>query len=240
MQESRLFPFRRKRQCASNFEQIIRERACFPCVLFPAAGVPQVLLQDDPVAKRGARVFPEEGAEACHERGRVGERHGRIVRAPIGIYRTTREGKFRYANLAFARMLGYASVAEILPLDIPTEVYYEPADRERALEEYRRRGELHGFEVRLRRKDGAPLWVRFDMRLVPGAAPGSFELEGFVHDTSESRRAEAEVAKSELYYRSLIEHALDLTAVLAPDGTVLFVSPSVERLLGVRPDDAKG
>ncbi len=285
-----------------------------------------------------------------------------VERAPIGIYRATRAGRFLYANTALARMLGYASAAEVLLLDIPTQLYFEPTDRLRLLEEYKRHGELHGYEVRLRRKDGSPLWVRIDTRLVPGEEPGAMELEGFVHDISESKRAEEELrklsraveyspasvvitdlkgnieyvnpmftritgyareevigqnprvlksgesppeayaalwdaithgrewhgefhnrrkdgtlfwefasispvvasdgnathfvaikeditarkeaasalAKSELYYRSLIEHALDLTAVLAPDGRVLFASPSVERLLGIRPDDAKG
>jgi nitrogen fixation negative regulator NifL len=285
-----------------------------------------------------------------------------IERASIGIYRTTREGRFLYANAAYARMLGYASAEEILKLDIRTQVYYDPADRERVLDEFRRLGELNAFEVRLRRKDGTPLWVRFDMRRATGDAPDSTEMEGFVNDISASKRveeelrklsravehspasivitnltgaieyvnptfsrvtgytreeaigqnprilksgemppeayramwdaithgqdwhgefhnrrkdgtlywefasispivdasgltthyvaikeditarkeAEAALARSELYYRSLIEHALDLTAVLAPNGEVLFVSGSVERLLGIRPEDGKG
>ncbi len=296
----------------------------------------------------------------------VGISDGRAIalidRAPVGIYRTTREGRFLYTNAAFARMLGYAGTNEVLPLDIQSQVYYDPADRNRLVEEYRRHGDLNGYDVRLRRKDGSPLWVRVEMHGVAGEAPGSFEMEGFVHDISESRRneeelrklsraveqgpasvvitdldgkieyvnpaftrvtgysreealgqnprilksgesppevyralwdaitrgrewrgefhnrrkdgtlywelasispiadadgrtthfiavkedisarkeSEATLAKSELYYRSLIEHSLDLTAVLAPDGTVLFVSPSVERLLGIRPGDARG
>ncbi len=285
-----------------------------------------------------------------------------VERAPIGIYRTTRAGRFLYANAAFARMLGYERVEDLLALDIPTQVYFEPSDRDRLLEEYRLRGELHGYDVRLRRRDGTPRWARVEMKLVPGETPGTTEMEGFVLDVSESKRveeelrklsravehspasvvitdlkgnieyvnpaftritgyareevigrnprilksgespprayedlweaithgrewhgefhnrrkdgslywelasispvadaerrtthfiavkedvtarkeAEAALAKSELYYRSLIEHALDLTAVLAPDGTVLFVSESSERLLGIRPDDIRG
>ena len=285
-----------------------------------------------------------------------------VERAPIGIYRTTREGRFLYANAAYARMLGYASVEEILKLDVPTQIYYDPADRDRVLDEFRRLGELNALEVRLRRKDGTPLWVRFDMRRAAGDAPDPVEMEGFVQDISASKlveeelrklsravehspacivitdltgaieyvnptfsrvtgytreeaigqnprilksgemppeayramwdaithgqdwhgefhnrrkdgtlywefasispildaaglpthfvaikeditarkEAEAALARSELYYRSLIEHALDLTAVLAPDGEVLFVSGSVERLLGIRPEDGKG
>ena len=285
-----------------------------------------------------------------------------VERAPIGIYRTTRGGRFLYANAAYVRMLGYSSLEEVLALDLATQVYFDPAARSRVLAEYARHGELHGYEVRLKRKDGSPVWVRFDMARPAGQGTDSEEMEGFVTDISGSKRAEedlrklsravehspasvvitdtkgtieyvnpaftrvtgyareevigqnprilksgesppetyaalwdaithgrewhgefhnrrkdgtlywefasispivdadgctthfiavkedmtsrkeaeAALGKSELYYRSLIEHALDLTAVLAPDGTLLFVSGSSERLLGIRPEDARG
>jgi two-component system cell cycle sensor histidine kinase/response regulator CckA len=285
-----------------------------------------------------------------------------IERAPIGIYRTTREGRYLWVNLALAQILGYDTVEEVLPLDLATQVYFDPDDRTRILAEYRQKGEVVGRELRLRRRDGSPIWVRADMRRAAGTGPGAEELEGFVHEISASKRvedelrklsravehspasivitdltgaieyvnptfsrvtgytreeaigqnprilksgesppeayrgmwdaithgqdwhgefhnkrkdgtlywefasispiadasgrtthfvaikeditarkeAEAALAKSELYYRSLIEHAVDLTAVIAPDGTLRFVSPSVERLLGFRPESYLG
>ena len=54
--------------------------------------------------------------------------------------------------------------------------------------------------------------------------------------------AEAEEALrlSEARFRALVQHAADVIAVLAPDGTVRYVSPAVERVLGYPPGDVVG
>ncbi len=45
---------------------------------------------------------------------------------------------------------------------------------------------------------------------------------------------------TELRYRSLIENALDLITVVSGDGEIMFESPSVEVILGYRPDELVG
>ncbi|MGQ0823501.1 MAG: PAS domain S-box protein [Actinomycetota bacterium] len=59
-------------------------------------------------------------------------------------------------------------------------------------------------------------------------------------DVSERRTIEAKVASAAAWFQSLVQHAPDLLAVLNGDGTVKYVSPSVERLLGRRPEDLIG
>ena len=52
-------------------------------------------------------------------------------------------------------------------------------------------------------------------------------------DNRDGRRsAEEALAKSELYFRSLIEYSLDIVAVIAPGGELRYASPSGERILG--------
>jgi PAS domain S-box-containing protein len=41
-------------------------------------------------------------------------------------------------------------------------------------------------------------------------------------------------------FRALIEHAADIVAVLGPDGSISYISPAVERLLGHRPEELIG
>lgn len=50
--------------------------------------------------------------------------------ALIGIYRTSAEGRIVNANPAFAQILGYDSVEELYSLDLATDVYVKPADRD--------------------------------------------------------------------------------------------------------------
>jgi PAS domain S-box-containing protein len=53
-------------------------------------------------------------------------------------------------------------------------------------------------------------------------------------------RTRKRLAEQETRFRSLIENALDVIAVLRPDGVILFLSPSSERVLGYPPDEMIG
>ncbi len=52
--------------------------------------------------------------------------------------------------------------------------------------------------------------------------------------------AEKTLKESEEYFRSLIENTLDIITVLDNKGIILFESPSVEKLLGYKPEDLVG
>ncbi len=56
----------------------------------------------------------------------------------------------------------------------------------------------------------------------------------------ERKEAERRVRQQEEYFRSLIENSSDAIAIMDADGTILYESPSVERILGYRPDELVG
>jgi diguanylate cyclase (GGDEF)-like protein/PAS domain S-box-containing protein len=53
-------------------------------------------------------------------------------------------------------------------------------------------------------------------------------------------RAEKALRKSEQQFRSLIENALDIIMGIGPDGALRYVSPSVQRTLGYKPEELVG
>src|SRR5918998_2193148 len=55
----------------------------------------------------------------------------------------------------------------------------------------------------------------------------------------EFRRA-AGMSRSERWFRSLVQNASDIVAILIPDGALRYVSPAVERTLGYRPEELVG
>ena len=59
-------------------------------------------------------------------------------------------------------------------------------------------------------------------------------------DRAMRRNAEEALRNNERRFRSLIEHASDITTVIDQQGTILYQSPSVERVLGYRPEDLIG
>jgi two-component system cell cycle sensor histidine kinase/response regulator CckA len=56
----------------------------------------------------------------------------------------------------------------------------------------------------------------------------------------ERQRATAALEHSEALFRSLVENAIDIVAVLDHAGRFLYVSPSAERILGYKPEQLKG
>lgn len=54
------------------------------------------------------------------------------------------------------------------------------------------------------------------------------------------KRAEAELIRREKYFRALTENSLDILSILSRDGTFLYSSPSVNHVLGYRPEELAG
>lgn len=66
------------------------------------------------------------------------------------------------------------------------------------------------------------------------------DLLSLALETGERKKAEAELRRSEEYYRSLIENALDVVTIIDAGGVVRYESPSVERVLGYKTDELVG
>jgi two-component system cell cycle sensor histidine kinase/response regulator CckA len=75
--------------------------------------------------------------------------------------------------------------------------------------------------------------------LVKGGVDGDLLVRSIRYATERGRAVEA-LERREEHYRSLIEHSLDLISILNVDGTIRYVSPSHERILGHRLDDLVG
>ena len=74
-----------------------------------------------------------------------------------GIYRSTVNKGLVYANEAFAKIFGYASVEEVKKADI-IRFYHDNSDRSKFLAMMEKKGAVKNFEVRLKRKNGALFW----------------------------------------------------------------------------------
>ena len=64
-----------------------------------------------------------------------------------------------------------------------------------------------------------------------------------VQETEERARlrlAEAELVRREKYFRTLTENSLDVLCILNRAGNLVYVSPSIERVLGFKPEQMRG
>jgi len=113
-----------------------------------------------------------------------------VQTAVYGIYRSSLEGRFLDVNPALIGMLGYNSALEILALDPQKDVFVDPAEYTRLVDEFRRTGRMDGFEVRWKRKDEGIITVRISGRAVAGGDEPSDVLEAIAEDITERRLLE--------------------------------------------------
>ncbi len=94
-----------------------------------------------------------------------------VERNLAGFYRTTLDGKILQANETIAWFLGYETVGEMIGVDI-ADHYTDPQDAIRLRDELHNGGVVNGIEVCLKRRDGLPVWVLYNLTLFE---PGSGE-----------------------------------------------------------------
>ncbi len=89
-------------------------------------------------------------------------------------------------------------------------------------------------------KEGERRWQQWADRAIVADTGRVVEFQSVGRDITERKRAEEAVRRSEEYFRALTENALDIITIVSSDGTVRYVSPSAERVLGYTRQDAIG
>jgi PAS domain S-box-containing protein len=149
-------------------------------------------------------------------------------------------GRVVYTGPSVQRLLGYTP-EEVAGGALPDFMHPDdlPAAAELVGRVLARPGTSGALEYRVRHKDGAWRWFEAWARTL---SPTSAE-QGIVanaRDITDRRAAERALRESEEHFRRLIENGNDLLLIAAPDLTLSYVSPSVERLLGYRPEELLG
>jgi len=121
-----------------------------------------------------------------------------VEHAPVGIYRSSPEGRFLSVNAAVVRMLGYESAADVLGLDMARDVYADAAERQRLVERdtYSDR-QYDSVEATWKRRDGRLLTVQLSVRAVRNRAGQVEYYETFVRDVTDQRRLQQQVLQSQ-------------------------------------------
>ena len=107
---------------------------------------------------------------------------------PVGLYRSTSEGRLLDANETLVNMLGYPNRESLLAVGAE-QLYVDPSDRMRWRSMLDRHGVVRGFEMKLRRLDGQELWVAFSAKQSHDPNVDGPCYEGSVADISERKQA---------------------------------------------------
>jgi PAS domain S-box-containing protein len=96
------------------------------------------------------------------------------------------------------------------------------------------------LRTRLLTRTGDPVWVRNTGSVIRDAQGEPSQMLAVCENIDEQYQSEQTLRASEWRYRSLIESTTDIITIVLADGTISYISPSVERALGYRPDERIG
>ena len=136
-------------------------------------------------------------------------------------------------NDAHARMLGYSSRNELLKIE-PAQTFLSEQDYAHELKYLLEHKTLTNYEVRLRKKDGSPVWVQVNVAYIEGENGGAGIVEGTSIEITELKRAQQreQQARSKLIEQSQVASIGLLAAGLAHNlkGPLQGIISSVEIL----------
>ena len=151
------------------------------------------------------------------------------------------DGQWRWSSPAGSRVLGY-------PEDFQPESgifsLVHPEDVEPALQAFQEvvdgsRGPDDPIVLRVQAADGT--WRRLETvgsNLVDDEAVRGVVLNS--RDVTERVQVEEQLRASERRFRAVVQHASDVVTIAAADGTIVYTSPSMERVFGYGPDELVG
>ncbi|MFP4481010.1 MAG: ATP-binding protein, partial [Desulfohalobiaceae bacterium] len=165
-----------------------------------------------------------------------------LMNVPIGLYRSTPQGRLLCANNTLAYKLGYQDPQELVEsiTDISSQVYADSGQRVELLRLLEARDTVEDFECRLIRRDGSVFWVSNTVQAVSDQEGNISHYQGVVVDITKRKQAEAMRLECEAKSRTILEAVPDLMFVLDNQGVHLEYYASDESMLAVRPEDFLG
>ena len=170
-------------------------------------------------------------------------RSAAIEEMPDGVMLVDTGGKVVYVNKAFEKLLGYTSDELIgkSALELPT--FRGDKDREKAREALKKvleKGTAEHIDIGAINKSGEEIAISFAASVIRDGQGNPKTLVAVMRDITRRKWAEAILKDREENFRALIDNSMDISVITNSDLTVRYVSPSVERTLGYKPEEIIG
>jgi two-component system, sensor histidine kinase len=151
----------------------------------------------------------------------------------MGLYQTSRDGRFLRVNPGLAQMLGWPSPEALIEevSDIGSQLYTEPGLRDRIVSELQS-GAPSQIIASVRRRDGKLIWISETAVAVQDRQGRTEFYIGSVADVTELIEAQEALQDVERSYGDLFENAAEGVFRSDPEGRILSANPAFMRLLG--------
>ncbi|MFW5490229.1 MAG: MASE3 domain-containing protein [Desulfovibrio sp.] len=161
--------------------------------------------------------------------------------APMGIFRSSADGKYLEANPACATIMGYDSPEQMVRevKDISLQMYETSECRATMLRSLSMAAHYQVHELRLRRRDNTWFDARMYVKRVP-ETDGVPLYEGIVMDVSEEKRAMRELEYERTKYIGMVDNSPDYIVRYDQALRRQYMNPAVERAFEVNAENFLG
>jgi len=153
-----------------------------------------------------------------------------LMNAPIGAFTSTPGGRLIYANPTLARLFGYDSPQEMIEstIDIGTQRYADPNDREKIKRLLDTHDEVHHFESRFVRRDGSLFWASYSVRAVRAGKETIDHFQGFFFDVTDRKRERESLLRTQF----TMDRAPDSIVWIDDEGRIVYANDNASASMG--------
>jgi two-component system NtrC family sensor kinase len=158
---------------------------------------------------------------------------------PTGVFVSSKEGKFLDANQALLDMLGYEK-QEFLNIDIATDLYVQPEDRDTFREMMERDGHVIDYEVDFKRKDGSTITILLTAHARYDREGNVVGYEGLNVDLSQRKLMEKELQEAYDFMNQIIRSSPNSIMATDMTGNIMIWNRAAEETLGYSANEVIG
>lgn len=141
-----------------------------------------------------------------------------------GLFFSTPEGRFVEVNDALVTMLGYSSREELLQVDIPSQIYYSPEQRQAHAVAMEKDGLLRNFEATLRRKNGSPIYVLINAFGMHDASGKLLQIRGLMLDVTGLHTYQSELQRERDFSGKILSNTQSFILVSDTAGLISYAN----------------
>ncbi|MGA3279362.1 MAG: PAS domain S-box protein [Smithella sp.] len=158
-----------------------------------------------------------------------------------GYYEIDLKGNFIFFNDSMCRILGYKQ-EEMMGANSR-----QFTDKENARKLFKTFNEVYqtgkpakGFDWLVTRKDGTQRYIEASVSLIKDSSNKPAGFRGIARDMTERKLMEDKLHQEEQRFRAFIEHSSDIIVVVDLTGTIIYINPAVEDVLGFKHEERIG
>ncbi len=158
----------------------------------------------------------------------------------VGVYISSKEGKFLDANQTLLDMLDYPGKEQFLKMDITTDLYVRPEDRRQFQEMIECDGRVMDYEVEFKKRDGTPIIVSLTSHVRYDPDGNVLGYEGIVVDETQRYQMEKKLQEAHDFMNKIIQSSPNPIMAADLKGNIIIWNRAAEKTLGYPADEVIG